>query len=284
MVKATTSPIQARASKDKDKDYVLGTHDEEIARLGVQHGIWRKRVHECWDRAGLETGDRVIDVGAGPGYVTLDLARRVGPEGEVIAVERSERFVAHGIAQCMLHELKHVEFVERDVLEPLPATDVDATWCRWVASFVTSPETLVRNIAAALRPGGVAMFHEYADYGAWRMAPRRPLQEEFVQHVMASWRDAGGEPDVALQLPALLEKHGFTLKHTEPIVWALSPKDPAWRWVAGYIESGPARLLELGRVDKAWIERLHAELREAEKDPATRMLTPMVLEIIAEKK
>lgn len=277
-----TRPVRKQATQDRD--YVLGTDDEEIARLGVQHDVWRQRVHECFDRAGLEIGDRVIDVGAGPGYVTQDLARRVGPEGEVIAVERSERFVSHGIAQSMLRDFRHVQFVERDVLEPLPATECDASWCRWVASFVKSPETLVQNIAVALREGGVAMFHEYVDYATWRMDPPRPLQQEFVQHVMASWRDTGGEPDVARQLPALLEKHGFKLRHTEPITWKLAPKDPAWRWVAGYMESGPQRLIELGRVDKAWVERLHAELRDAEKTPGLHMFTPTVLEIIAEKR
>jgi SAM-dependent methyltransferase len=272
-----------KARVNQDKDYVLGTHDEEIARLGVQHRLWRPRMLAGWDRAGIAEDLRVLDVGAGPGYATLDLAQRVGHGGEVIAVERSERFVAHGTAQCLLKEYKHVTFVERDVLEPLPAQDMDASWCRWVGSFVTSPETLVRNIAAALRKGGVALFHEYADYGSWRMAPRRPLQEEFVQHVMASWREAGGEPDVALELPGLLARNGFALKHVEPMVFAPSPQDPLWRWVASYIETGPARLLELGKVDKPWIERLHAELREAEKDPATRMITPMLFEIVAEK-
>jgi hypothetical protein len=147
---------------------------------------------------------------------------------------------------------------------------------------VSSPETLVANIAASLVPGGVAMFHEYADYGAWRMAPRRPLLEEFVAHVMASWRDAGGEPDVALQLPALLEKNGLRIRHLEPIARVAAPGQDAWRWLAGYIETGPERLFEQKRVDRAWIEALHAELRAAEREGA-RMVAPMLLEIIAEK-
>ena len=66
-----------------DKDYVLGTHDEEIARLGLQHKVWRERVLAFWKRAGLEPGTRVVDVGAGPGYGTLELAHTVGREGEI---------------------------------------------------------------------------------------------------------------------------------------------------------------------------------------------------------
>jgi hypothetical protein len=36
-----------------DRDYVLCTHDEEIARLGLQHAVWRPRVLDAWRRAGI---------------------------------------------------------------------------------------------------------------------------------------------------------------------------------------------------------------------------------------
>jgi SAM-dependent methyltransferase len=266
-----------------ERDYVLGTHDEEIARLGLQHELWRPRMLAAWDRAGLRDGMRIVDVGAGPGYVTLDLAARVGARGEVVAVERSARFVAHGSAQCRARGLAQARYVEGDVMQPLPAKEMDASWCRWVGSFVASPETLVANVAAALKPGGVALFHEYADYRSWRASPPWPQLEEFVGHVMGSWRDSGSEPDVARLLPSLLQRHGFTLRHVEPIVWTVAPADPLWRWLAAYVETGPRRLLELGRVDAAWIERLHAGLRAAERDGATRMTTPMLFEIVAQR-
>ena len=267
-----------------ERDYVLGTHDEEIARLGLQHELWRPRMLAGWDRAGFKAGMRIVDVGAGPGYATVDLAARVGPQGEVLAVERSARFTAYGAAQCRARGLSQVRYVEGDVMQPLPARDMDASWCRWVGSFVPSAETLAAHVAGALRPGGIALFHEYADYRSWRMAPRRPLLEEFVAHVMASWRDSGSEPDVARELPALLEAQGLRVRHVEPIVWTVGPNDPLWRWLAAYIETGPNRLVELGRVDAAWVARLHAELRAAQADGVTRMTTPMLFEIVAERR
>ena len=48
-----------------ESDYVLGTHADEVARLGLQHRVWRSVVTECWERVGLTNGWRVIDVGAG---------------------------------------------------------------------------------------------------------------------------------------------------------------------------------------------------------------------------
>lgn len=40
-------------------------------------------------------GQTLLDVGCGPGYTTLDLAEKVGPEGRVVGVDRSRRFLRH---------------------------------------------------------------------------------------------------------------------------------------------------------------------------------------------
>src|SRR5215831_17694332 len=74
-------------------DYVLGTDEAEAARLALQHDVWRPCVLDLWRRAGLTSGSRVADVGAGPGAATLDLADLVGDRGRVVAIERSARFV-----------------------------------------------------------------------------------------------------------------------------------------------------------------------------------------------
>jgi len=268
-----------------ERDYVLGTNDEELQRLGMQHRIWRPIVLDCWQRAGIGVGSRVLDMGAGPGYSTMDLAEVVGSGGEVVAVERSSRFVQAGEAACRARGYDHVRFHELDLMEdPLPVTGFDAAWTRWVASFVHSPETLVAKLETALRPGGVAVFHEYADYSTWRLAPRSRTVEEFVQHVMESWRATSGEPDVALVLPSLLGRHGFRIRSTIPRVFCARPQDDFWRWPSAFIESGITRLVELGRVTEEWAASVRRDLAAAESNPDTLMLTPMVLEIIAERR
>src|SRR5438046_8184172 len=147
-----------------DGDYVLGTHDEELARLGLQHRVWRPTVLDCWRRAGITFGSRVIDIGAGPGYATMDLAELVGPKGEILAIERSQRFLEFAQRACAARSLTNVRFRQADLMnDRMEETNFDATWCRWVASFVSSPPKLIKTIASVLRPGGVAIFHEYID-------------------------------------------------------------------------------------------------------------------------
>ena len=268
----------------KEADYVLGTNDEELDRLGLQHRVWRPTVLDCWRRAGITFGSRVIDVGAGPGYATVDLAELVGPTGEVFAVERSARFLEFAKNACAVRGLSNVRFREADLMEDsLGKLAVDATWCRWVASFVSSPEKLINAIAAALRPGGVAIFHEYMDYRTWRLAPRRPAVESFVNEVMESWRATGGEPDVALDFPTFFRAAGLRIVEAQPRILTISPRDYAWQWPASFIEINLARLQELGRVDSAWVEAVRREFREAESDPMTLLNTPLFLEIIARR-
>lgn len=272
------------ATAGAERDYVLGTHDEEVQRLGLQHRVWRATVLDCWQRAGINAGSRVLDVGAGPGYATLDLAEIVGAAGRVAAVERSARFAGFGRAACAARGLTQAEYHELDLMtDALPAGVFDAAWCRWVAAFVSSPELLLEKLAAAIRPGGVAIFHEYADYATWRFAPRRPLHEEFVQRVMSTWRASGGEPDIAPALLPMLSRHGFTVREAVPRIFCVRPADPMWRWPAAFVEVGLDRLVALGAADAAWAASARADFAAAAANPATRQMTPMVLEIVAER-
>ncbi len=268
----------------KETDYVLGTHDEEVARLGLQHRVWRPVVTECWQRVGITHGWRVIDVGAGPGYAAADLAEIVGPTGAVLAIERSARFLEAARERCERRGLGNVEFREADLMEhSLGRIGFDAAWCRWVASFVSSPKKLIENIAGALRPGGLAIFHEYSDYETFRFMPIRPALEMFCVEVMESWRASGGEPNVARFLPQLLADAGFRVCEIKPRVRTVSTRDYTWSWPKAFIEINLARLQELGRVTPEWSADVHRAFAQAEADAGSWFTTPMFLEIVARR-
>ena len=57
-----------------ERDYVLGTHDEESARLLLQHRVWRPRALDAWRRAGFTVGQTLLDLGCGPGHAAVDPA------------------------------------------------------------------------------------------------------------------------------------------------------------------------------------------------------------------
>jgi SAM-dependent methyltransferase len=266
------------------REYILGTYDAELDRLGLQHRIWRPRVLELWRDSGITHGSRVIDVGCGPGFATADLAEMVGPKGSVTAVEISPRYLAAAKALCQSRNVHNVTFLNKDLAkDDIDVTGVDVAWCRWVASFVTNIPRLVQQITSTLRPGGLALFHEYIDYRTMKIVPRRPAIDEFVKHVIASWLDIGGEPDPGLVLPTLLTQSGFKLLRATPICLAARPHELTWQWPASFIDTYVYRLADLGRVDKAWAHNVRQEFHAAESDAATLVLTPMLLEIVAQR-
>jgi SAM-dependent methyltransferase len=267
-----------------ERDYVLGTHEEELARLGLQHRVWRPVVLDCWQRAGITVGKRVLDVGAGPGYAAIDLAEIVGPTGEVVALERSQNFVGALETTCRARSLANVKIHELDLMKgDLPKADYDFAWCRWVVSFVNDQSLLVEKLGGVMPKGSVAIFHEYGHYATWRFFPRLPMQERFREHVITTWRESGGEPDGALQLPGLLGENGFVIRSARPHIFCLRPSDYMWQWPATFIETYLERLIEMERIDHKFAEQVRTALANAEKNPNARMLTPLVLEIIAEK-
>jgi SAM-dependent methyltransferase len=268
-----------------ERTYFLGTHDEELERLGLQHHVWRPTVLDCWRRAGIGRGSKVIDVGAGPGFAAADLAEIVGPEGVVVAVERSARFVEAGRAMLASHGFANVRYHELDLMtDPLPAGGMDAGWCRWVACFVSSPARLLDKLADVIRPGGVAIFHEYLQYDSFRITTAGPRMREFVRQVEQGWRDAGGEPNVAPTVLRLLQERGFAVRDAIPRVFCARPGDELWQWPATFVDIHLRHQLELGLVEAGWAESVRAELAAAERQAATLMITPMVLEIVAEKR
>lgn len=263
-------------------DYVLGTHDDELLRLGLQHRVWRPVVSACWQRAGITAGKRVLDVGAGPGYAAADLADIVGPEGEVVALERSAKFVRAVEDATRQRGLRNLRVRELDLMEhEIQEEGFDFSWCRWVLCFVPEPNLLVRKIAGALRENGTAIFHEYGHYATWSFLPPRPLHQRFVQFVMESWRAAGGEPDIGKQLPALLQSNGFVVRSITPQVFAITPDDYMWQWPASFIRSGTARMEELGEIDAAFGANVRNDFAATERERGAAMITPLVLEVIA---
>lgn len=269
-----------------DRDYVLGTHDEEIARLGLQHRIWRPATIDAWKRAGFAAGQTLLDIGCGPGDASLDLAEIAGRSGKVLAFDRSQRFLeALGRAAVDRGISATIAAHEVDLeLSPLPDARADGAWCRWVFAFMKDPRSLLERVVGAVRPGGAIVIHEYFNYASWRMAPRSPELEEFVRIVMESWRGGGGEPDIALDLPAWLEELGCEVRSLQPIVHVVGPSHPVWEWPKAFIDVNLRRLSDLGLLAPARAREIRSAFDACERSPRTRMITPAVLEIVARRR
>lgn len=270
------------------QDYVLGVHDTEIARLGLQHRAWRARALALWRKAGLRAGARALDFGCGPGYAALDLAEIVGPTGAVLAVDRSSAFLARLGTEAKARALTQISTREADLTVadlylPTGFGQVDFAWARWIFAFTPELDRALDNFTTALAPGGIAAITEYITYGTWGFLPAEPVIADFCASVMHSWRARGGEPDVAGRVIAGLIARGFEVQLVEPALDIITKDDPLWDWPDSFIRSNVPRLVELGDLSQVAATKVLDAWDAASTRPQTRMITPLTAQILARK-
>jgi SAM-dependent methyltransferase len=102
---------------------------------------------------------RVLDLGSGAGDVAMLAARLVGPEGEVIGVERDPEAVASATARVMQAGLTNVRFIQGDAqkLDGV-AGGFDAAVGRLVLMYFSDPADTLRRTAGLVRPRGLVLF------------------------------------------------------------------------------------------------------------------------------
>ena len=142
----------------------------------------------------------------------------------------------------------------------------------------------MEKIGDCLKSKGRVIFHEYVHYESWELLPPNEHQKQFVNEVVKSWRAQGGEPNIAAFLPEILHLNNFDIVATKPLVFNCSPKDYFWQWPESFIEINLLRQVELGGVSKQWADDVLESFRTAKNNPFSMQITPLVLEIIAEKK
>lgn len=138
--------------------------DAQIAPLG----------REAIDRAAPSPGERVLDVGCGCGQTTVDLARRVGPSGEVVGVDVSRPMLADAERRAAAAPEAPVRFLPADAqTHPFDPGAFDLVFSRFGVMFFEDPAAAFANLARALRPGGRIVFAcwQALDRNAWMRVP-----------------------------------------------------------------------------------------------------------------
>ncbi len=115
-------------------------------------GITRDRLREILEPA---SGERVLEIGPGTGYYTLDLARWVGHEGAIEVFDLQQEMLDHTIRRAREKGLWNVNPTQGDA-QDLPYDDdsFDAAVLVTVLGEIPDQDAALREIARVLRPGG----------------------------------------------------------------------------------------------------------------------------------
>jgi SAM-dependent methyltransferase len=206
------------------------------------------------DFAGVAAGQRVLDVGSGPGALTAELVERLGASA-VVAVDPSAPFV-----DALRERLPGVEAAQASA-EALPFGDgiFDAALAQLVVHFMSDPITGLRELARVTRSGGVVAACVWDHAGG-----RTPLTVFWraARELDPSARDESGLAGAREgELEDLLHKAGLEDVKTAELEAPLAPASfeewwepfllgvgPAGQYVAGLDEDARAALRERCRV------------------------------------
>ncbi len=169
------------------KDLTHLTWDEVYARQAQRAGL----VGAWMDALRLKKDDRVLEIGSGPGYVSLVLAGRVGPTGAVYAVDISAEALAH---LARLQKERGVSNIKRLVADAvtleLPGDHVNSALVSMVLHHTDDPAGILHNVARLLGPGGLAVVAEFHPDGPCKAGP--PRLHRLGPGQVRTWCEAAG--------------------------------------------------------------------------------------------
>ena len=172
--------------------------------MGMGGADWLERPEREWEETpdqmlnalDLKPGETVADVGAGVGYLTLRMAKRVGPTGKVYGVDVQKEMLVRLRKNAAAAKLANVEPVLGTENDPkLPAGQVDMIILVDVYHELSQPQAMLQNMKKALSPKGRLVLVEYR-----KEDPSIPIR---LEHKMS-----------AVEVQTEVEAEGYRLEKT----------------------------------------------------------------------
>ncbi len=156
------------------------------------------------DALGASPGERVIDVGCGPGFYVAEIADAVGEAGRVTGVDRSRHMI--DAADRRLGDRRHVTLIEGEATSlPVEDSSHDAAISVQVFEYVVDIGTALSEMYRVLLPRGRLVLWDVD----WSTVSWHSADPGRMGRVLAAWDDHGADPVLPRTLARSMERAGF---------------------------------------------------------------------------
>jgi ubiquinone/menaquinone biosynthesis C-methylase UbiE len=204
-------------------DEETGRQLEELYQLGDA----RRRRGLVRSALAATPGERVLDVGCGPGFYCNELVDEVGPEGFVVGVDASPQMLGLAKRRCEAHS--NVALQQGDVTAlPVAGSSFDAALCVQVLEYVSDTAAALTGIHEALRPGGRVVVWDVD----WATVSWHSLDPTRMERVLRTWEEHLAHPSLPRILAPMLLAAGFVQVEMRAHGFASAEYDPETYGVA----------------------------------------------------
>ena len=205
---------------------------------------------------GVQSGDRVLDVGCGPGFGSAELLAEVGATGTVVGIDTSAAMLAAAARRC--EGLGNAAFYPGSATQlPLEDRSFDRALCVQVLEFVPEVPAALAELYRVLRPGGRAVVWD-VDWSTISWHSGDPAR---MQRMLHAWDRHLAHPALPRILAAALRHAGFTDIRAEGHAFTTTAMDPETYGGAalGLVEPFLAGLPDIDRAEvRAWADEQRA--------------------------
>lgn len=266
-----------------DKEYILKTNQTELDRLEFQHGVWKKVTDNMLNKINIQPGWKCLDVGSGPGFVSMELLNHVGEKGEVTALEPSEFYLNHFKEYCTGNSLKNVNFINGTVENTdLKHDQYDLIFMRWVIDFVPEPEKFLLKLLDSLKKGGVIAIQDY-NYEGIGLYPKGGAFDNVAEVVRAYYRAGGGDPYFISKIPPIFKRNNIQLLDYTPLGLAGDNQSGVFLWVGKFFTGHLQTLADLKIISADEKIAYEKDWKEYESNPDAVCFSPIVVDVIGKK-
>lgn len=268
----------------EQNQYILGTEQKELHRLGLQHQVWSSEANHAWKIADFSEGQTILDLGCGPGFCSLELAYIVGENGEIIGVDQSKGYLDFLESQAKVHGLENISTINAGFQDlNLDDESLDGVYHRWALAWIDDAEGIIAKLSKALKPGGVIASHEYYDWSLFQTEPRLPALNLAIKAALQSFKDSEGNINIGRQLPSLFHNAGLEVISTRTISKIGYNYDLEWQWPMTFLSIYIPKLVEKELLTHEEATNALQDLHKLEDIPGASICCPLMYEVIAVK-
>ena len=212
-----------------------------------------------------KSNEHIIDIGAGPGLLAFDLARLVGPNGRVVALDAAPAMVA--MAKARLDGFQQATCLQGDAVSlEFPDASFDAAVATQVYEYVADMPRALAELYRILKPGGRTLILDTD----WRSIVWHSSDNQRMERMLRCWDDHLKEPHLPAKLGPLLAGAGFGVRRVEVVPMLSATWQPVsyaggiTRFIHDFVRNNSGRHGIKPDEIEAWVEDQQALIARGE--------------------